>query len=138
MGIILGYMASDHNIRYLDLESGIVKEIHHAVFDEAWYMQPHRPPTAQLLYNLGLEAEDGSLLEIGPEPCMTHAPYPPNPSSLVDKNKWAIPTQSLHALLPLRCTEQPTIWAAAAACTVLSIPDKNEEYLRTEQNNLGN
>ncbi len=48
-GIFLGYTASDHNIRYLDLESRLVKDSHHAVFDEAWYMQPHRPPAAQLL-----------------------------------------------------------------------------------------
>lgn len=45
-GIFLGYTASDHNIRYLDLDSGVVKSSHHAVFDEAWYMQPHRPPAA--------------------------------------------------------------------------------------------
>ena len=48
-GIFLGYTASDNNIRYLDMESGMVMESHHAVFDEAWYMQPHRPPAAQLL-----------------------------------------------------------------------------------------
>jgi hypothetical protein len=125
-GIFLGYTASDHDIWYLDLELGIVKESHHAVFDEAWYTQPHRPPAAQLLYDHGLEAEDGPFSEIGPEPCMTHAPYPPVPSSLGDKNKWAIPSRYLHTPLPLRCTEQPTIWAAAAARTVLPIPDKIE------------
>jgi hypothetical protein len=86
-----------------------MKESHHVVFDEAWYTQPHRPPTAQLLFDLGLEAEDSSFLEIGPEPCMTHAPYSLIPSSLVDKNKWAIPTQCLHAPLPLCCTEQPKV-----------------------------
>jgi hypothetical protein len=39
-GIFLGYMAFDQNIWCLDLESEIVKEIHHATFDEMWYMQP--------------------------------------------------------------------------------------------------
>jgi hypothetical protein len=34
-GIFLGYMVSDHNIRYLDMESGLVKCSHHAVFYEA-------------------------------------------------------------------------------------------------------
>ena len=56
-GIFLGYTATDHNIIYLDMLSGIVKTCHHAVFDEAWYLQESRPPVAQLLYNLGLEAD---------------------------------------------------------------------------------
>jgi hypothetical protein len=55
-----------------------VKSSHHAVFDEAWYMQPHRPPAAQLLYNLGLEAEDCMVSEIGPDVLLTHALYPPS------------------------------------------------------------
>jgi hypothetical protein len=94
-------MASDHNIHYLDMESGIVKESHHTVFDEAWYMQPYWPPAAQLLYDIGLEAEDGFVSEIGPEPCKTHAHYPPLPSKIGDTTKWAVPFQSLQAPLPL-------------------------------------
>ncbi len=39
-GIFLGCTASDHNIRYLDMESGLVKTSHHAVFNVACYMQP--------------------------------------------------------------------------------------------------
>jgi hypothetical protein len=39
-GIFLGYSASDQNISYPDLESGLVKLSHHARFDEAWYLQP--------------------------------------------------------------------------------------------------
>jgi hypothetical protein len=57
-GIFLGYASTDQNILYLDLDSGLVKCSHHAQFDEAWYLQPHRPPAAQLLYDLGLEADD--------------------------------------------------------------------------------
>jgi hypothetical protein len=53
-GIFLGYTAMDQNICYLDLNTGIVKRSHHAQFDEAWYLQPNRPPVAQLLYDLGL------------------------------------------------------------------------------------
>ena len=49
-GIFLGFTATDHNILYLDLESGLVKRSHHAQFNEAWYLQPVRPPAAQLLY----------------------------------------------------------------------------------------
>ncbi len=57
-GIFLGYTATDQNIMYLDTTSGIVKSCHHAVFDEAWYLQPSRPPAAQLLYDLGIESEE--------------------------------------------------------------------------------
>ncbi len=53
-GIFLGYMATNQNIVYLDLDSGIVKQSHHAGFDEAWYLQPAHPPAAQLLYDLAL------------------------------------------------------------------------------------
>ena len=53
-GIFLGYTATDQNIIYLDLDSGVVKSCHHAVFDEAWYLQPTRPPAAQLLYDLSI------------------------------------------------------------------------------------
>jgi hypothetical protein len=51
-GIFLGFTATDHNILYLDLESGLVKRSHHAQFDEAWYLQPNCAPAAQLLYDL--------------------------------------------------------------------------------------
>ena len=39
-GIFLGYTATDQNIIYLDLDFGIVKSCHHAIFVEAWYLQP--------------------------------------------------------------------------------------------------
>jgi hypothetical protein len=61
-GIFLGYTATDQNIVYLDLDSGIVKHSHHATFDEAWYLQPAQPPAAQLLYDLGLEADELDIL----------------------------------------------------------------------------
>jgi hypothetical protein len=53
-GIFLGYTATDNNIVYLDLDSGVVKRCHHAQFDKAWYLQSARPPAAQLLYNTGI------------------------------------------------------------------------------------
>jgi hypothetical protein len=40
-GIFLGYMALDQNFLYLNLTTGIVKQSHHALFNEAWYLQPH-------------------------------------------------------------------------------------------------
>ncbi len=54
-GIILRYTATNQNIVYHDLNSGIVKACHHAIFDKAWYLQLTRPPAAQLLFNLSLE-----------------------------------------------------------------------------------
>jgi hypothetical protein len=59
-GIFLGYTATDNNIEYLDLTSGTVKRSHHAQFDEAWYLQPTRPPAAQLLYDLGIEPDEAT------------------------------------------------------------------------------
>ena len=60
-GIFLGYTATDQNIIYLDLDSGVVKSSHHAQFDEAWYLQPKRPLAAQLLYDLGVLPETDPL-----------------------------------------------------------------------------
>jgi hypothetical protein len=56
-GIFVGYTATDDNIRYIDTTSRIVKTSHHAVFDKVWYLQPHRPPAAQILYDMGMELE---------------------------------------------------------------------------------
>ena len=71
----------DQNIKYLDTTSGIVKTSHHAMFDEAWNLQPMWPPAAQLLYDLGLEAEatqDPLPVEIPPSPPPQRAPaWPP-------------------------------------------------------------
>jgi hypothetical protein len=55
IGIFIGYTATDKNIRYIDVNSRIIKTSHHAIFDEAWYLQPRRPPFAQMLYDVGLE-----------------------------------------------------------------------------------
>jgi hypothetical protein len=54
-GIFIGYTATDANVRYIDVHSGIVKTSHHAVFDKCWFHHPWRPPAAQLLYDLGKE-----------------------------------------------------------------------------------
>jgi hypothetical protein len=53
-GLFLGYTATDQNIVYLDLDSGIVKQSHRAQLDKAWYLQDLRPLVAQLLYDLGV------------------------------------------------------------------------------------
>jgi hypothetical protein len=64
-GIFLGYTATDNNIVYLDLNSGLVKRCHHAQFDEVWYLQNTRPPAAQLLYNIGIAPDPASYSEAG-------------------------------------------------------------------------
>ena len=76
-GIFLGYTATDQNIVYLDLDSGIVKQSHHATFDEAWYLQPARPPAAQLLYDIGLEADDDEISLSDTEPDGFLPPFAP-------------------------------------------------------------
>ena len=77
-GIFLGYTATEKNIRYIDVTSGVTKSCHHAVFDEAWYLQPTRPPAAQLLYDLGLvEEEDFDIpTVINPLPVAYYLPKP--------------------------------------------------------------
>jgi hypothetical protein len=119
-GIFLGYTATDQNIFYLDTSSCVVKSFHHAVFNEAWYLQPSCPPVAQLLYNLGLEA-DSSFVNLNgplhPTSIGTIAPitvpWPPSPLDLPLPKK--PPHISLFASLPLCLTEQPNTFAAAAA-----------------------
>ena len=127
-GIFLGYTATDQNIIYLDLTSGIVKSCHHAVFDEAWYLQPSRPPAAQLLYDLGLEADSEPVSVNGP---LTYAPphtvepvtipWPPA-APTKSKDIWHAPGPSLHFPLPLRLTDTPTPVAARAARTSITKP----------------
>jgi hypothetical protein len=124
-GIFLGYMSTDQNIIYLDLDSGLVKRSHHAIFDEAWYLQPSRPPAAQLLYDLGLEAETIPVSETGPNvvplpvsgvpPESAPVPWPPTLDPSKSAPKWDIPSRPRILPLPLRETDIPRPIAAAAA-----------------------
>ena len=123
-GIFLGYTATDQNIMYLDATSGIVKMCHHAVFDEAWYLQPTRPPMAQLLYDLDIEAEDESVsihgpLQPTPQGTITPVtiPWPPLPPRSLPTKVWVTPPSVLSAPLPLRLTDAPTSHSARAART---------------------
>ncbi len=134
-GIFLSYTATDQNILYLDLDLGIVKSCHHAIFDEAWYMQPTRPPAVQLLYNLGLESDlefvlvDNTPHMVSIDP--TYAPWPPPlPRSLVFDLKWKCPPQSLHAPLPLRISAAPVSFGARAAR--VKFPAKSKKDITME------
>jgi hypothetical protein len=101
-GIFLGFRAINHNIHYLDLESGVVKRSHHAQFDEAWYLQPSRLPAAQLLYNLGLEVDP----EVDPDDSTTISPVPWSPLWTCNppSGKFLVPLSCVHTPLPLRET----------------------------------
>ena len=115
-GIFLGYTATDSNIEYLDLTSGTVKRSHHAQFDEAWYLQPTRPPAAQLLYDLGIEPDEatysgsGRLLEITYTDIRLpgtiekiEVAWPPLAPGLHLANKqWLPPSECFKLHLPLR------------------------------------
>jgi hypothetical protein len=126
--IFLGYTAMDQNIIYLDTTTGIVKSCHHAVFNEAWYLQPSRPPAAQLLYDLGLEAEmefvshkSVTLTPAGTISPIT-IPWPPVAPGPQKLTIWSVPSSSIFAPLPLRMTDEPHPLAARAVHTQVSGP----------------
>ncbi len=117
--IFIGYTTSDQNIAYINLDSGLVKTSHHAQFDEAWYLQPSCPLATQLLYDLGLEADN----DVEPDPDPHPAPYPPITTQKVSNNLWKTPPRCCHLPLPLRCTMAPQPVAAAAARIVAESPE---------------
>jgi hypothetical protein len=124
-GIFLRYTATNQNIVYLDLDLGIVKQSHHATFDEAWYLQTARPPAAQLLYDLGLKADavatlpSGTVDELLVTPGCTSGsesvPWPPLLAQGKTTSKWDVPAHSRILPLPLweMALPRPIIVAAA-------------------------
>lgn len=90
------YTATDDNIRYIDVDSGVVKISHHAVFDEAWYLQPSWPPMAQLLFDMGLE-QDADVSRAPPAQPRTHAKFPPMPTNA----PLALPKQAKQSSIQL-------------------------------------
>jgi hypothetical protein len=93
-GIFLAYASTDQNIRYIDIDTGLVKGSHHAKFDEAWYLQPSCPPAAQLMYDLGLEADDDHQYSDndteGNNITLLSAPRPPLPSPTLKATRWCV------------------------------------------------
>ncbi len=145
-GIFLGFTATDQNIVYLDLDTGIVKQSHHATFNEAWYLQPSWPPAAQLLYDLGLEAETMPISSTGPaqdDTVDSHsvstppmAPWPPS-CPVSTTCKWEVPPCPRMLPLPLRETALPRPIAAEVACVRVPNPIASEiatEYDITHRN----
>jgi hypothetical protein len=107
-GIFLGYTATDNNIVYLDLNSGVVKHCHHAQFDEAWYLQTTRPPTAQLLYDIGIAPDPASYSEAGVvTPPMVSDHHPVGSINKI-KVPWPpIPPSDTAKPVPDMCTQLP-------------------------------
>ncbi len=93
------------------------------MFDEAWYLQQTRPPAAQLLYDLGLEADSEYASHDSPLPptpagsiTPVTVPWPPlAPKCIGNGQSWAAPLISLFAPLPLQITDAPNMVAARAA-----------------------
>ncbi len=148
-GIFLGFTSTDQNIIYLDLDTGIVKQSHHATFDEAWYLQPSHPLVAQLFYDLGLEAKSIPISSMGPLlndsvgsqriSTIPLAPWPPPCPVSHLACKWAVPPCPRMLPLPLCETELPHPLTAAAACVRVSNPVASEiatEYDITRGNLL--
>ena len=99
-----------------------MKHSHHAQFDKAWYLQPTCPPTAKLLYDLGLEADDDSHISVGTTDSakvkhirVLPAPWPPLPPHKFSELQWYVPPLLCIMPLPLREIELPRPIAAAAA-----------------------
>ncbi len=128
-GIFLGYSATDQNIIYLDLDSGIVKTSHHAQFDEAWYLQQTRPPAVQLLYDIRLEytdvdTADMPLNTLSENPSCS-LPWPPIYKGASNTPKLEVPPSCLITPLPLQETATPRPLTAAAA--LLQASDQLDE-----------
>ena len=120
-GIFLGYVSTDH--------SGLVKRSHNTQFNKAWYLQPTRPPVAQLLYDLGLEADDDSHIMVDTTDSAEEnhiqvllAPWPPLPPHKLSQLTWCVPPLSCITPLPLREMELPRPNAATAA-RIRSLPN---------------
>lgn len=90
------------------------------MFDEAWYLQPVRPPMAQLLYDMGME--DESLFAMAP-PLQPRpiSSWPPLPTKLPPQ----LPSYTKQAPIPLRLTKAPMITPNAAAAAKTNNPYYN-------------
>ncbi len=98
-----------------------MKSCHHAVFIKTWYLQPTRPPAAQLHYDLGLETKQDFVSINGPvlqPPVSSISPvtvtWPPLANATSTKT-WDCPRPSLHVPLLLWVTDAPIVLLAAVA-----------------------
>ena len=104
-------------------------------------MVPSTPPApcaAQLLYDLGLEAESDAVSIHGPLTYVAEhtvspisAPWPPMPPAK-SKDVWHAPSSSLTLPLPLRLTDTPRPLVARAARTKITKPQLSGKNLASE------
>ena len=100
------------NITYPDLRSGLVESCRYAVFSEAYYCEPSRPPAAQLVYDLGLVVESDLTSNATPDPAAP-APCPHIPTKLLSP-KLTNPIAP-HLPLPMRLIDASPLIAARAS-----------------------
>jgi hypothetical protein len=91
-GIFIGYTSLEQNVVYINLNSDLMKSSHHAQFDEAWYLQGSKLLAAQLLYDLGVEADDDPISDSNPTITTVPAPYPLLVSKHIPHNLWKVPS----------------------------------------------
>ena len=103
-GIFLGLTATASNVWYIDINTGIIKTSHHAVLDEAWYLQIYCSPTSQLLYDLGLMSEE-DLDPFKVTDIIPHTTCPPFPSTHLEPT--TITANDIQLPLPLQITAEP-------------------------------
>lgn len=130
-GIFVGYMATDENIQYIDVHTRMVKSLHHAIFHEAWYLQPCHPPFVQMLYDVGLEPEEQLAL-----PTSSPIQLPPFPPMAATKPK-PLPKLSTIIPLPLLISSPPSIYAVAAAKSSINddlVIESSSCFLRSDSN----
>jgi hypothetical protein len=81
------------------------------------------PPPAQLLYDLGVEADDDAILDSNHTITAVPAPYPPLVSKHIPHDLWKVPQHCQHLHLPLRCTLQSNPLATKAAQVGIDPPN---------------
>jgi hypothetical protein len=138
-GIFVGYTATDENIHHIDVNTRIEKSSHHAIFDEAWYLQKRRPPFAQMLYDAGLEPDVELVIPTSAPPKLP--PFPP----LALPKPSALPKRTTVVPLPLRLSSPASIYAAATAKSTLedelilqpsNLPKKRLEHVIIMHNDI--
>ena len=122
-----------------NVHTRMVKSSHHAIFDEAWYLQPRRPPFAQMLYDVGLESDEEIIIPTSkPTPLPPFPPMAPSKPSPLPKLTTIIP-------LPLRASTPPSVYTAAAAKSTFdedlilppsTLPTKRLEHEMIMQNDI--
>jgi hypothetical protein len=130
--------------------SGIVKTSHHADFDEAWYLQPSRPPAAPLLYDIRLEPDDTSVdATNAPPQSETTTPITPTNLETLSYVVWHPQMIWRHQPInlvtsnvpwpPMKSFDKPSPWVIPPECRVsplllreTALPPQSERSFRPQ------